>query len=296
MAVAQTTATSGLTVHTPVMTPSRTIRHWRPTLWLAVIAAGATIALTGVTFWLSYEALHDLAASHHLVAARAWAWPATIDAFIIVGEVLILRASLLRRIDWLAVLLVALGSVGSIILNIVSVGAHVDGTTRVVAAVPPVAALLAFTALMRQIYRALSTDAAPRGGEALTGVSGPSDEEFAQARADALVAVAAQLPPLPPMPPEPPILPPAPPETPAEEAAPEAGPRPIVYSNPGCYAIRPLYDAGARPGTAAMRQALLDGGHGNVSDGMIRGTLRAEIERHEPHLAALPSAVPARTA
>jgi hypothetical protein len=289
------------------MTPAgRPRKRKRPaSYWLAVIAASSTIALTSVTFWLSYEALHDLAAGHHLTNARAWAWPATIDAFIVVGEVLILRASLLRRIDWLAVALVALGSLGSIILNIVSVGAHVDGTTRVVAAVPPVAALLAFTALMRQIYRALASDEeAPRGDEALTPVNGPSDQAIPPAVEPRPTAVTA--PPLPPMPPAPPVLPPVAPQTTAQQppaVAPTqapAAPAPIVYGDPRCAVIRPLYRDGtphaSRPGTATMRQALIDAGYGPVSDGMIRGTLRAEIERHEPHLAALPSAVPARTA
>jgi hypothetical protein len=74
---------------------------------LGFLAALLTIALTGVAFWLSYEALHDLAAGHQLHDARAWAWPGAIDTFVIVGEILILRASLLQRMDWLAVSLVA---------------------------------------------------------------------------------------------------------------------------------------------------------------------------------------------
>jgi hypothetical protein len=291
MAVAHSSATGDLTVPTPVMTPShptkqpRPARTWRPTVWLAIAAAGATIALTGVTFWLSYEALHDLAAGHHLTGRRAWAWPGCIDAFLVVGEVLILRASLLRRIDWLAVALVALGSVGSIVLNVVSVGARVDHTTQVVAAVPPVAALLAFTALMRQIYRALTaTPVVPTPpGEQL-----PADEdvedEAPTAIEPAATPVMTQLPPV--IPPQP-ALPPAI-QQPIVVQAP--APAPIVYSDPRCAAIRPLYDGGYRPGTAAMRQALLDAGHGTVSDGMIRGTLRTEVEQREPRLGELPPA------
>ncbi len=122
---------------------------------LAVIAAVATIGLTGIAFWLSYESLHDLAAGHHLHGPRAWAWPATLDSFIVIGETLTLRASLARRIDWWAIGLTAAGSIGSIVLNIASVG-DTDTLTRVVAAVPPVAALLAFGALMRQLHGALA--------------------------------------------------------------------------------------------------------------------------------------------
>lgn len=65
---------------------------------------------------------------------------------------------------------------------------------------------------------------------------------------------------------------------------------PIKYDDPRCEAIRPLYDTGLRPGTKAMRAAIIDAGFADCSDGIIRGTLRAEIERHEPHLAQLPPA------
>jgi hypothetical protein len=56
--------------------------------------------------------------------------------------------------------------------------------------------------------------------------------------------------------------------------------------------IRPLYDTAppTRPGTKAMRDALVDAGYVAPSDGIIRGTLRAEVEAHEPHLAHLPPA------
>ncbi|OKI05423.1 hypothetical protein A6A06_09610 [Streptomyces sp. CB02923] len=80
----------------------------------------------------------------------------------------------------------------------------------------------------------------------------------------------------------------APPLPPAEPQRP-----PIVYRDPRCAAIRPLYDGGTRPGTAAMRDALLDAGHGRVGDSTIRGVIRAEIEEHEPQLAAYPPALPA---
>lgn len=238
--------------------------HERTIMRLAILAAALTIGLTGVTFWLSYEALHVLAASNGLTGERAWAWPATIDAFIIVGEILILRASLLRRVDWLAILLTASGSVGSIVLNVASAG-DVDTMTKVVHAVPPCAALLIFTALMRQIYRAL---AAP--------VVAPSASVVAP-----VVERVEQAAPVPPMPQQAPQLP-------AAAALPA-----IVYRDPRCATVRPLYDGGTRPGTAAMRDALIAAGHGRVGDSTIRGVIRAEVEEHEPHLAQLPPALPA---
>lgn len=244
--------------------------HGRTILRLAILAAALTIGLTGVTFWLSYEALHVLAAGNGLSGERAWAWPATIDAFIIVGEILILRASLLRRVDWLAILLTASGSVGSIVLNVASAG-DVAPMTKVVHAVPPCAALLIFTALMRQIYRALSAPVVAPSAS----VDAPVVERVVEEPAAAAV--------LPPMPEQAPELPPAEPE-------PEEQPAPIVYRDPRCSAIRPLYNQGTRPGTAAMRDALIAAGHGRVGDSTIRGVIRAEVEEHEPELATYPQA------
>lgn len=100
--------------------------------------------------------------------------------------------------------------------------------------------------------------------------------------------------PVPPKPEQAPAIPPAPePRPELEPAADEQPPkRPaIAYRDPRCAAIRPLYDGGTRPGTAAMRDALIAAGHGRVGDSTIRGTIRAEIEEHEPHLAQLPPAI-----
>ncbi|MFJ8866734.1 DUF2637 domain-containing protein [Streptomyces sp. NPDC102473] len=127
-----------------------------PTQGLAVGAAAVTIALTAFAFWLSYEHLHDIAGENGLSGPRAWAWPATVDLFIIAGELLILRASLQRRVDVWAIVLAATGSLGSIVLNIAGVGESAERMEYVVAAVPPVAALLAFGALMRQVHDALA--------------------------------------------------------------------------------------------------------------------------------------------
>jgi hypothetical protein len=79
------------------------------------------------------------------------------------------------------------------------------------------------------------------------------------------------------------------PPTPAvAPPTPVAAPYP-VYSDARCAIIRPLYDAGTRPGTATMRTALVAAGHPAPADSVIRGQLRAEIERFEPHLADLPA-------
>ncbi|MCW8384057.1 DUF2637 domain-containing protein [Streptomyces justiciae] len=123
-------------------------------------AAGIVIvALTAGAFWLSYAHLAEVAAQHGLRDSpiRRWAWPATLDAFIVAGELLMLRAGLRRVTDLWAIGVTAIGSVGSIGLNVAGVtGTRDVGSVPlldyVVAAVPPAAAMVAFGVLMRQIH------------------------------------------------------------------------------------------------------------------------------------------------
>ncbi|MFB7600855.1 MULTISPECIES: DUF2637 domain-containing protein [Bacillati] len=134
----------------------------------ALIAAGLVIVtLTALAFWLSYAHLAEVAGQHGLAGSpiRQWAWPATLDAFIVGGELLMLRAGLQGRTDWWAITATAAGSIGSIVLNVAGVagardGQHVPFLDYVTAAVPPTAALLAFGLLMRQVH-GLVDDAAP---------------------------------------------------------------------------------------------------------------------------------------
>lgn len=90
----------------------------------ALVAAGTVIvALTAGGFWLSYAHLAEVAGQHGLKSSpvRQWAWPATLDAFIVAGELLMLRAGLRRLTDGWAIALTATGSVGSIALNVAGV-------------------------------------------------------------------------------------------------------------------------------------------------------------------------------
>lgn len=155
-----------------------------PTAALAAGAAAVTIALTAAAFWLSYEHLHDIASTNGLTGARAWAWPATVDLFIIAGELLVLRASLRGAVDWWAYTLAAVGSGGSIALNVFGVGGDAQPMEYVVAAVPPSAALIAFGALMRQVHEALH-----RIQDATDPVQPPTTDDFERA-ADQAVEVA----------------------------------------------------------------------------------------------------------
>ncbi|WP_371660681.1 DUF2637 domain-containing protein [Streptomyces sp. NBC_00280] len=140
----------------------------------ALVAAGTVIvALTAGGFWLSYAHLAEVAGQHGLKSSpvRQWAWPATLDAFVVAGELLMLRAGLRRVTDGWAIALTATGSVGSIALNVAGVNGTGNADTvpvldYVVAAVPPTAALLAFGVLMRQIHQLVDqpadhSDAAP---------------------------------------------------------------------------------------------------------------------------------------
>lgn len=127
----------------------------------AILTAGAVIiALTVAAFWLSYAHLADVAKEHGLAKSpeRAWAWPGTIDLFILAGEVLMFRAALRGSWDWWAFALTAAGSLGSIALNVAGVGTRHLSLDHVVAAVPPTAALLAFGALMRQVHGLVTAD------------------------------------------------------------------------------------------------------------------------------------------
>lgn len=139
-----------------------------PSRALAAAAGLVIIALTAAAFWLSYAHLAEVASAHGLQNSpvRAWAWPATLDLFIVAGELLMLRAALAKQVDPWAIGLTTVGSLGSIVLNVAGVtGTRDPGAVPlldyVVAAVPPTAALLAFGALMRQVHQALAGAAEP---------------------------------------------------------------------------------------------------------------------------------------
>lgn len=129
-----------------------------PSRALALAAGLVIIALTAAAFWLSYAHLAEVALAHGMrdKEVRAWAWPATLDLFIVAGELLMLRAALKGSVDGWAIGLTVAGSGGSIALNVAGVGSAAELLDYVVAAVPPTAALLAFGALMRQIHQALA--------------------------------------------------------------------------------------------------------------------------------------------
>lgn len=99
---------------------------------------------------------------------------------------------------------------------------------------------------------------------------------------------AAVVPPRPAQPPAPHLPPAAPqPEPEPEEQTPAA----ISYQDQRCYVIRALYEGGYRPTTSEMRDALVAANFDQVGGSTLRGTLRDEIEKREPHLRNLPASI-----
>ncbi|WP_327395418.1 DUF2637 domain-containing protein [Streptomyces phaeochromogenes] len=283
---------------TPVEVPSTPVNVDRA---ITALAAVLTVVLTAVAFWLSYEHLQEVAARHGMAqaVARSWAWPATVDLFIVIGELLILRASLAHRVDWWAIGLVTAGDGASIALNVAGVGQDANALNYVVAAVPPVAALLAFGALMRQVHAYLARRASTGVNPPPTGVEAPSTP----------VAMSVDRPPV------------TPPVEPAREVAPvherpalapgvnaESTPvtvepvpvdarstavdlcAPVVYPNRVDQLVRALYGTDfTQPSTARMTQAMAAIGLG-ASESTAR-TARGRVKAREPYLADLPAAI-----
>jgi hypothetical protein len=117
--------------------------------------AVVTIVATGVGFWLSYAGLHSFAVRAGLAGPEAWAWPSSVDLFIVAGELGITVSTLRdQRHDWRAWVYFGMGCGPSVTFNIVHVFPVLPWWCKyAVAATPPIAALLALAALMQQVTR-----------------------------------------------------------------------------------------------------------------------------------------------
>lgn len=285
-------------VLTPVETPSTPVNVDRA---ITALAAVLTVVLTAVAFWLSYEHLQEVAARHGMAeaVARSWAWPATVDLFIVIGELLILRASLAHRVDWWAIALVTAGDGASIALNVAGVGEDAEALDYVVAAVPPVAALLAFGALMRQVHAYLTQRTSTGVNTPSTGVEMPSTP--VKVSVDASSPAPAET-----VPPAFDVVLPAGSEPLAVEAvsapvddkpvpvAPASTPvdlcMPVVYANRVDQLVRALYGTDfTQPSTARMTMAMAGAGLG-ASESTAR-TARSRVKNREPYLADFPTAL-----
>ncbi|MFF7447180.1 MULTISPECIES: DUF2637 domain-containing protein [unclassified Streptomyces] len=283
---------------TPVETPSTPVNVDRA---ITTLASVLTVVLTAVAFWLSYEHLQEVAARHGMAeaVARSWAWPATVDLFIVIGELLILRASLAHRVDWWAIALVTAGDGASIALNVAGVGQDANALDYVVAAVPPVAALLAFGALMRQVHSYLTRRVLTAVNPTSTGVEAPSTPVMQSA--DALhpaqpAAVPPALGPVPSSGPEPSAAEAA--SAPVDEETVPVAPTstavdlcmPVVYANRVDQLVRALYGTDfTQPNTARMTMAMAGAGLG-ASESTAR-TARSRVKAREPYLAHFPTAL-----
>jgi hypothetical protein len=124
-----------------------------------VLMAAVTVIATAVGFWLSYAGLHSFAARAGLRGPEAWAWPSSVDLFILAGE-LGITISTLRdgRPDWRAWVYFAAGCVPSVAFNVLHVAVRAPGWGKyAVAATPPLAAVLALAALMQQVINLPAT-------------------------------------------------------------------------------------------------------------------------------------------
>ncbi|MFH8793293.1 DUF2637 domain-containing protein [Streptomyces sp. NPDC017941] len=264
---------------------------------ITAVAGVLTVVLTAAAFWLSYEHLQEVAARHGMAdaVARSWAWPATVDLFIVIGELLILRASLAHRVDWWAIGLVTAGDGASIALNVAGVGQDANALNYVVAAVPPVAALLAFGALMRQVHaylaRRTSTGVAPPP----SGVNAPSTPVNAPPAEVAPTPVQAAEP-VSELPSAGPWIDPVPvpvmvASTPVEaRSTPVDLCLPMIYPNRVDQLVRALYGTDfEQPSTARMTQAMTALGLG--ASASTARTARGRVKAREPYLAAFPTAI-----
>ena len=121
----------------------------RAVLAIRRVSTVAVAALAIAAFALSYGALHALAARHGTSAAVAVLWPLVVDGFIVTSSLAVLHAVLEGRRTVYPWCLVLLFSAVSVAGNL----AHGTPTLvgHLVAAVPPVALVLAFDLLMREV-------------------------------------------------------------------------------------------------------------------------------------------------
>ena len=144
-----------------------------------------TAAATAVGFWLSYNGLHAFALRAGLHGPEAWAWPSSVDLFIAAGEAGVTISALRREPDWPAWAYLGLGLAMSVTGNVLHVHpGPLSWPPYAVAAVPPVAAMLALGALLRQVYRLAS-------GVPETTTATPLDQVARNAAEAAMVAYRA---------------------------------------------------------------------------------------------------------
>jgi hypothetical protein len=117
------------------------------------VTTGGVAGLAAGAFLLSYDALHQLARTSHVPALLAWLWPLIVDGFILVASLAVLDAVHTGRRAVYPWLLVLAFSTLSVTFNVLHTPR--DTIAQLVAAIPPVALVLSFELLMRQIHQRL---------------------------------------------------------------------------------------------------------------------------------------------
>jgi len=149
-------------------------------VWALIISV---IAATAVGFWLSYAGLHSFGYRAGLRGPEAWAWPASVDLFILAGELGVTISAVKREHDGIAWAYLIGGAGLSVLFNVLHVWVPPVWWGRyAVAAVPPIAAIAALAALMRQVFRGVTVESVEPGA-GLDEVSSPvfTDAESAAA-------------------------------------------------------------------------------------------------------------------
>jgi uncharacterized protein DUF2637 len=142
----------------PLLTVAYAADGWtrldRSMSWIHRGTTFGVLALAVAGFAMSYGALYGLALEEGVPPRLAWLWPLVVDGFIVVASLAVLHAVLERRSTAYPWALVLGFSAVSVSFNVVH--AAPNPVARLVAAVPPLALVLSFELLMRQVRAALA--------------------------------------------------------------------------------------------------------------------------------------------
>jgi hypothetical protein len=107
-----------------------------------IVTAILVFILFATAFFLSYEALRDVALDNGIEQGQAWLWPLGLDAFMAVASLYMLWAHLNKEWEPLPLALVMVAMAASVVFNVVHAPVH--SLARAVAALPPLVAFMAF--------------------------------------------------------------------------------------------------------------------------------------------------------
>ena len=149
--------------------------------WALRTAVAGTVFIAGGAFWLSFNALADLAARSGIEPGQAWVWPLIVDGIIVVATVSAVALAG-QRAAWYPWALLAGGALVSVTANslhaVVAADADVPGVLAAsVAAVPPVVllAITHLTVILTRTTQSQTTDS--HTDQSGTPASGPTVED-----------------------------------------------------------------------------------------------------------------------